>query len=65
MTEVYRFSAGRSAEEALEIGGGKAVALGTMSKRIKASEAQLASLKERIKVLKVRARRALLFGNTT
>lgn len=53
MTEVYRFSAGRSAAQALDIGGGKAVALGSISKRIKASEAEIAALNERINVLKV------------
>lgn len=53
MTEVYRFSAGRSAAEALEIGGGKPVVLGSISKRIKTSQAELAGLNERINVLKV------------
>lgn len=56
MTEVYRFSAGRSAAEALDIGGGKPVALGSISKRIKASRAELTGLNERINVLKVRPR---------
>ena len=53
VTEVYRFSAGRSAAEALEIGGGKPVALGSISKRIKTSQAELVALNERINVLKV------------
>ena len=53
MTEVYRFSAGRSAAEALEIGGGKPVALGSISKRIKSSQAELEALNVRINVLKV------------
>lgn len=53
VTEVYRFSAGRSAPEALEIGGGKPVALGSISKRIKASEGELRGLNARINVLKV------------
>lgn len=53
MAEVYRFSAGRSAAEALEIGRGKPVALGSISKRIKSSQAELEALNVRINVLKV------------
>lgn len=53
MSEVYRFSAGRSAAEALEIGGGKPVVLGSISKRIKTSQTELTGLNERINVLKV------------
>eukprot|EP00903_Cladosiphon_okamuranus_P019992 g18367.t1 len=56
VTQVYRFSAGRSAAEALDIGGGKPVALGSISKRIKASEAELTGLNERINVLKEAAK---------
>ncbi|CAN0244396.1 unnamed protein product [Pylaiella littoralis] len=55
VNEVYRFSAGRSAAEALEIGGGKPVVLGSISKRIKASQAELLGLNERINVLKAEA----------
>lgn len=53
VTEVYRFKAGCSAAEALEIGGGKPVQLGSISKRIKSTEAELAALNERIDILKV------------
>lgn len=53
MNEVYRFAAGRSPTEALEIGGGKPVALGSISKRIKTSQTELAGLNERINALKV------------
>ena len=59
MTEVYRFSAGQSAAEALEIGGGKPVALGSISKRTKASEGELKGLNARINVLKVRKKKEI------
>lgn len=54
MTEVYRFSAGRTPAQALEIGGGKPVTLGSISKRIKVADSELTALNERINVLKVK-----------
>lgn len=53
ITEVYRFSAGCSAAEALEIGGGKPVSLGLISKRMKTATVEIAALNQRIDVLKV------------
>ncbi|CAB1113454.1 unnamed protein product [Ectocarpus sp. CCAP 1310/34] len=58
VTEVYRFSAGRSPATALEIGGGRPVSLGSISKRIKTSQAELTGLNERINVLKAEAAKA-------
>ncbi|CAM9482414.1 unnamed protein product [Scytosiphon promiscuus] len=58
VNEVYRFAAGRSPTKALEIGGGKPVALGSISKRIKASQTELAGLNDRINALKAEAAKA-------
>ncbi|CAM9781384.1 unnamed protein product [Choristocarpus tenellus] len=50
--DVYRFSAGCSAGKALEIGGGVPVALGSIAKRTRTTEQELAALQGRINLLK-------------
>ncbi|CAM9481297.1 unnamed protein product, partial [Discosporangium mesarthrocarpum] len=46
--DVYRFSAGCTAAEALEIGGGVPVTLGSIAKRTRAAEQEVAGLSERL-----------------